>query len=291
MPPLLLLIGNYFFSLSLTKMKLILSLSLLLQVYSVARSAHPEEIAATLYQKASETVTSFFKTAGTPVVGYSHPTLRTESDPVIHERATAHFEYYKDSSCTELDYRLDVKINRCASYIGNSKITIISEIGSDWMLSYQPYDASCEIPQGPAQVEAFTKNSCKQGDGVYVKFNLIAHPLKSIEGGGQALVFYDNYYDCHISDHTNLARANMVLSWPNGVCATGLLGTIKAVSCDAVTMNFYSYSDLVCDQMAIVGELVTIPTDPLIWGCPTIPPFAVPFQALCLAPVPPINST
>jgi hypothetical protein len=271
-------------------MKLILSLPLLFQLFSAARSAHPEEIASTLYQKASEAVTSFFKTAGTPVVGYSHPTLRTESDPVIHERATAHFEYYKDSACTELDYSLDVKINRCANYFGNAKITLVSEVGQNWMLFTQPYDASCEVPQGPAVLEAFTKNLCTPAGGSYIKFNLIAHPLKSIPGGGQALVFYDNYYDCHISDHTNLARANMVISWQNGVCATSLLGTVKAVSCDAVSLNFYAYSDMVCDPMAILGELVAIPSDPLIWGCPTIPPFAVPFQSLCLAASGPGNS-
>jgi hypothetical protein len=131
-------------------MKLLLVLSVLCRLgESVAKDPNPEEFASQLYEKASEKVVSFFKTAGTPVVDFVHPSLRTE-ETEFHKRATAHFSYYKDSDCTELNYIVDQKISRCINRLGNEKIRVVSEDATSWTLTFHQYDASCENYLGVA---------------------------------------------------------------------------------------------------------------------------------------------
>jgi hypothetical protein len=82
-------------------------------------------------------------------------------------------------------------------------------------------------------MRTFTKNSCVPSGNDYVTFNLIAHPLQSIPGGGGAFVYYDNLVDCQISKHVNLARAETVLTLPNNVCTYGgFIGFARIISCD-----------------------------------------------------------
>jgi hypothetical protein len=270
-------------------MKLILPLFLVygwLQWGNAAKMLVLEEVASKLYQKGSEVAGSFFKTAGTPVVDYVHPSLRTESDPVLHERATAHFAIYTDPDCLQLDSILDLKINRCASfYTGNLKPTLMEETGSSWLLSLQDYDASCESTIGSPVVQTFEKNVCQEsalGIG-FVKFNLIGHPKKSIPGGGGAWVFYDNDDDCEISKHTNLARAQMMITWPIGGCTDGFFSFVKPISCDATEFTLDLYNDALCPAGMSWGT-AQYSTNPAILGCPHNSIFLTPFQVRCIAP-------
>jgi hypothetical protein len=160
------------------RMKLIWSLSLLhgcLQLNIAAKSPDMDELVSTFYQKESEKVASFFLTAGTPVVDYAHPTLRTEAEAVLHDRATAHFEYYKDAACTQIDHFLDLKINSCSNLHGPLVVSLLTEIGSHWMLALQPMDGDCSNPKGEPTINSYEKNVCTLVDGGYVKFNLIGH--------------------------------------------------------------------------------------------------------------------
>jgi hypothetical protein len=262
-------------------MKLILSLSLLLVCFpacGATKSPKMDEFVSTLYKKASEKATSFFQTTGTPVVDYVHPSLRTESDPVLHERATAHFEYYKDDQCAEREFILDLKINRCGNYLGNVVVTLLSEVGSNWMLSLQYYDGACENTEGDPVMKIYEKNVCTPLDGAYVKFNLIGHPQKSIPGGGGAVVFYENENDCQISKHTNLARANMMITWSFDVCSSGFLGYVKAMSCDSDFYYFRIYSEATCDPITSGGFEI-----PTALDCSIDQPFFQPIQVLCIA--------
>jgi hypothetical protein len=182
-------------------MQLILSLSVFfgcLQLSIAAKMPKPEEFASALYRTGSKRVTAFFKNAGSLVDNNLHPSLRTESDPVLHERATAHFTIFKDNGCTIIDHILDVKINRCADYLGNIKATITGEELDQYSVSIQQFDESCESSLGPPKVQVFQKNVCAVSDvGLgYMTFNLIGNPKKSIPGGGGAFVFYDNKFDC-----------------------------------------------------------------------------------------------
>jgi hypothetical protein len=132
-------------------MKVALSLALLFVCFELGNAVESpklEEFASSMYQKASERAALFFKSAGTPVVDDTHPSFRAESDPGLHERATAHLTFYKDDHCTERDYILDLKINRCGNYMGNTKATILGESSTSWLIQLQPYDAACENPIG-----------------------------------------------------------------------------------------------------------------------------------------------
>jgi hypothetical protein len=117
-------------------MKLLLVLSALcLLGRSVAKDPSPEESTSLLYKKASEKIASFLKTAGSLVPDNVHPYLRTE-EADIHPRATAHFTYYKDAACTELDYILDFKISGCMNFWAYQRIRIVSEQDSTWILAF-----------------------------------------------------------------------------------------------------------------------------------------------------------
>jgi hypothetical protein len=267
-------------------MKFFLQLSLVLAYLQWSSATNPklEEIAASMYQKASTAATSFFKTAGKPAEDYVRPNLRTEADAVLHDRGTAHLTVYRDAQCTVRDYVLDVKINRCAKYLGNLKLNIFLELDFGWFIFAEQWDDTCENPVGSPSPLIFPKNQCYPGpNGQYVKFNLIAHPLKTISGGGGAFVFYDNYYDCHISKHTNLARAQMMITSQLGVCTSGdvPVGSATVVSCDSDSLNYIPYSDQICTSP--VSPLLEIPTDPAVLDCPSSPPYNLHFQALCIA--------
>jgi glucuronate isomerase len=124
-------------------MKLLLVLSVLCQLgQTVAKDPSPEEFASQLYQKASEKVASFFKTAGTPVADYAHPSLRTEVAD-RHPRATAHFTYYRDDKCTEINSIIDYK-SRCLNPLGNETVHVVSEQDSTWTLTFYQFDNACE---------------------------------------------------------------------------------------------------------------------------------------------------
>jgi hypothetical protein len=263
-------------------MKLLLLLSVVLCQLgrTVSKDPSTEEFASQLYEKASEQVASFFKTAGTPVTDFVHPSLRTE-ETEIHPRATAHFTYYKDSSCTQLDYILDYKISRCIKSFPIVRIRIVGEQDSTWTLTFDHYDDACENDLGMSDpMQTFPKNTCVPYGGAYVTFNLIAHPLKSIPGGGGAFVFYRNQDDCHISKHTNLGRAVTMITVPNGVCSTGhlgpVLGPLKTVSCDSTALTFDHFYDLGCTQLFYQNSYSTVQAE----SCPVGEPF--PYQALCI---------
>jgi hypothetical protein len=268
-------------------MKLTLSLQLLfgcLQLKSAATRRNLNELASTLYQKASLKATTFFKTAGTPVADYIRPFLRTEADPELQERATAHFTFYKDSQCTQIDYVLDVKINRCARNLGSLKPILIEDDPNYWTIILQPYDNSCENPDGSTAYQTYLKNTCAFVDGSYVIFNLIGRPRKSIPSGGGAFVFYDNDIDCYISKHSNLALAQMMITWPFDTCTTGFgdyNDYVKAVSCDSDAFHYMTYSEPTCD-MSSSSSLVEISTDPAVLDCPSLPPFLLPYQVMCI---------
>jgi hypothetical protein len=271
-------------------MKLILSLSLLFwcfQLINAMKTPNVDELGSSLYLQEYEKAALFFRTAGTPVVDYVHPTLRTESDPVLHERATAHFTYYKDSTCDEIDYVIDLKINRCANFYGSLIVTLLSEVGSTFTVSIQQLQADCVTAAGDPTVKIYEKNACTPVDFTYVKFNLIAHPLKSIPGGGGAMVVYENSFDCHISTHTNLARAVMMITWPFGTCSLGYSGYVKAISCDADFLKFMTYDDENCDQM----NAMTMKEFSATLDCPGSGgfPFLHPFKVLCIADTGPGN--
>jgi hypothetical protein len=256
------------------------------QMGRAANILHRDEFASQAFQTAYEKVASFFKTSGTPVTDYAHPSLRTEESG-IHDRATAHFTFYKDNQCTQPDYFVDTKISRCSRFLGSSlpnlKLTVLEESGTKWIIGLQQTDEFCEPVNDPLPL-AFPKNTCTSiGFFGFITFNLIAHPLKSIPGGGAAVVLYDNEVDCQISKHTNLARAQMVLTWPMGVCSVGSFEPLKIVSCDATSMKFNidsANNGLCAPEAAVAGE---IPTDP---KCATVGlPFRDPhpYQVLCIA--------
>jgi hypothetical protein len=272
-------------------MKLTLSLSLLFGCFqwgSAATRRNLNELASTLYQKASGKATTFFKSAGTPVADYIRPFLRSESDPELQERATAHFSFYKDSQCTQMDYILDVKINRCARNLGNLKPILIEDDPNYLTIVLQPYDQSCENPDGSAAYQTYLKNTCTFVDGSYVIFNLIGRPRKFIPGGGGAFVFYDNDIDCYISKHSNLALAQMMITWPFDMCTTGFGDYVKAVSCDSDSFHYMTYSEPTCDMSSSSSSLVEISTDPAVLDCPTLPPFLLPYQVMCIGKPEPI---
>jgi hypothetical protein len=260
-------------------MKLLLVLSVLCQLgQSVAKDASPEEFASQLYQKSSEKVVSFFKTAGIPATDFVHPSLRSE-ETELHPRATAHFTYYKDSDCTELNYMVDQKISRCLNRLGNQKIRIVSEDASSWTLAFDQYDAACENYLGVAsEMHTFTKNACVPSGDAYVTFNLIAHPLKAIPGGGGAFVYYDNLVDCQISKHVNLARAETVITLPNNVCTYGgFNGYTRITSCNAIALRFNFYTDNLCTLAPLFSQsFSTVHAE----SCPNMEP--VPFQTTCI---------
>jgi hypothetical protein len=254
------------------------------QLIRAVQSPKTEEFAFQIYQMATEKVGSFFKTAGTPVTDSVHPSLRTE-EAEIHPRATAHLTYYRDSQCTQVDYILDVKIGRCFTFLGDTiKPVITSEDDSTWTLAFVPYDASCEKIMDSRPSQNYPKNTCIITNDGPVTFNLIAHPLKSIPGGGEALVFYDNYNDCQISKHTNLARANMVATWRTDDCTAAIFGFyVKSVSCDSSSMKFNGYQNGFC---TIPTSAFEISTDPAVFDCAALPDlvnYSGNFQALCIA--------
>jgi hypothetical protein len=264
---------------------ILLLLSLLLcgglHLGRAVKTPNAEELASKVYEMANEKFASFFKTKGTPVTDYVHPSLRTE-EAEIHPRATAHITYYKDSDCTQIDYILDRKISRCLSSFGNQRIRIVSEQDSSWILAFEQYDDACENALGGFTSEAsFPKNVCIDGgDGISTSFDIIAHPLKSIPAGGAAFVFYDSQNDCDISKHTNLARAHVMWTWPMGVCQNGFLGYQKVVSCDSTAWKLDIYNDNTCTPEPISqGSFSTVPAV----SCPDIEFFSIPYQVLCIA--------
>jgi hypothetical protein len=251
-------------------MKLILSLSLLLgflQWIKAAEHSTLDDMAGAMYRKALERATAFFQTAGTPVVNNAHPSLRTEA--VLHERGTAHFTIYKDADCTQLDHILDLKINHCSQFMHSTLVTIEDEIEDTYKVRLQTYDESCTTPVGSPSDYFFEKFTCYQSPvGGYTMFNVRGNPKKSIPGGGGAFVFYDNYYDCHISKHTNLGRSQMVITWPFDECATGFEQHVKADSCDAVSFKYRPYGDdSTCTST--MSPLTEISTNPAVLNCPT----------------------
>jgi hypothetical protein len=272
-------------------MKLILLLSVLcgsFQLGSAVNTANMDEFASQVYHSAIEKVGSFFKTAGTPVTNSVRPSLRTESGG-LHERATAHFTFYKDAVCTELNFVIDFKIGRCFSFLGNSQLFMNAEDSTGWDILTMPYDATCTIPQGSPDFTHYSKKTCTDfGNGDYIKFDIIAHPLRSVEGGGGALVFYDDQYDCQVSKHTNLARAQVMITFPTDVCAASsaqqYFTPTKAISCDATSMKFNIYpGDFTCSPGSAVA--LEIPTSPAIFSCTSIPvalAFLPPYQVLCI---------
>jgi hypothetical protein len=208
---------------------------------------------------------------------------------VLHERATAHFTYYTDSVCREIDYVLDLKINRCANIHGPLVVTLLSEVDTTFTLSLQAMDGACQHTEGGPVMKIYEKNACMYVDGAYVKFNLIGHPVKSIPGGGGAMVVYENFVDCHISTHTNLARAVMMITWPFGPCSSGYFNYVRAVSCDA-NLKFIPYNgDSTCDSM----NAMAMTEFPATLDCPGTGefPFLYPYKVLCIpAPTGPGNS-
>jgi hypothetical protein len=178
---------------------------------------------------------------------------------------------------------VDLKINRCTRFLGNSAVTLVSEVGPNWKLSFQHYDDSCETPIGsPGSTADFEKNACTLDDGLYVTLNIIAHPLKSIPSGGGAFVYYENHYDCQISKHTNLARAVLMLTWQLGNCGDALVDYVKPIACDSTSLVFEHYSDNICDPLNSLG-MSTHPTDPAVLDCPNDVLFQYPYQVLCIA--------
>jgi hypothetical protein len=270
-------------------MKLILVLSLLWRCFQLGNaetSLNSDELASQLYQKATAKIAFFFDTAGTPLVDFVRPSLRTASNSAIHDHATAHFTYYKDKFCTQPDYILDMKINRCADYLGNIKPTIVQQNASKWTISFEPFDPSCTNSIGAPTYEEFEKNVCTPVGSDYVTFNLIAHPLKSVPGGGDAFVFYDNDYDCQISTHVNLGRAQLMYTFLIDVCTVGFYGNMKATSCTSGAfdlLQFYVYSKEGCDP-GTLEAINNIGGN----GCFHVSP-SIPYRILCIAdsgPVP-----
>jgi hypothetical protein len=238
-----------------------------------------EEFASQVYQMANEKFATFFKTAGTPVTASAHPSLRTE-DAELHPRATYHLTYYKDSDCTQIDYIVDLKVSRCLSFFGNERKRIVSEQDSSWIIASELYDDACENALGGTLAEnSYPKNVCTGEGGVYTTFDIIAHPLKSIPGGGASFVFYDSEDDCLISKNTNLARAQLVWTWPMDVCSIGFFDYQKTVSCDATAWKFDTYNDNTCTPEPASQQ--SFSNDPAI-SCP-LGFFGIPFQVLCIA--------
>jgi hypothetical protein len=124
---------------------------------------------------------------------------------------------------------------------------------------------------------SYPKNECIRYGGSYLTFNLIAQPLKSIPGGGAAFVYYDNLDDCRISKHTNLGRAETVLTIPRSACSTGAFGPVNVVSCDSSAMTFQHYYDETCTQPWYQQSYTTVQAD----SCsPADVP--IPNQVLCI---------
>jgi hypothetical protein len=267
-------------------MKLILSLSLLIGFLHWGSAAKKllerEELASSMYQTASEKVTAFFQNAGTPVENYVHNSLRT-ADDVLHDKETAHLVFYKDDHCTQVDFIIDGKINRCAVYLGNLKPLILSDDGTTLITSLQAYDETCMTPLGNPLILAFQKNVCTNVGGTYVTLDLLQRPKKQIPGGGAAIVFYDTVEDCP-KRKVNLDRANLMITWPLDVCTTGFVegyGFVQAIHCDKEVAQFIPYGDETCSE-ASEGDVVSYATDPRELGCPTCAPFGVPYQVLCI---------
>jgi hypothetical protein len=276
-------------------MKFVLLLSLLcvyLQlVDAITTVTSGDEIASRMYQVVSEQIASVLKTAGTPVKNSVHH-LRTEADPTIHERATLHFEFYgDDDQCTpnSLKTIADQKIGRCTALGQNYKPLALSENADSITLTFIPYDEACENELGDALLtQEYPKNICILTTEGYAIINLIAHPLKAIPGGGAALVYYESYFDCHISKHTNLARANLVITLPLDSCSTtsfNFFGTSKAISCDSTSMNFNTYPN---DDDQCIGDPdveYELSTDPAVLNCPTVHVTydTLRLQVLCIA--------
>jgi hypothetical protein len=267
------------------KLYLQLSLLLVLDCFHFGCSLAPPKLEdpSSMFQKAPERAIAFFKTAGKPLVEYVHSSLRAKSSSALHDHATAHFEFFSDDKCTVPQYMLDLKINRCSKY-GNFKPTIVDELLDSYVLSLQFYDDSCESPSSEPTLQMFSKNSCTLSTifGTYMTFNLNDHPKKSILGGGAAFVYYDNSDDCQISKHTNLARAQMVITWRANVCTPFFIGFMKVGSCNLDSFNYNIYSDPNCFPADFVGT-TKLSTDPAILACPIDYYFKLPFQVLCVA--------
>jgi hypothetical protein len=166
------------------------------------------------------------------------------------------------------------------SVFWGTALTVVSEVGPNFMLSYQEYDASCETHVGPANVVKYEKNACTLDGSLYVTLNIIAHPLKSIPSGGGA--FYENHSDCQISKHTNLARAVLMLTWQLGTCQEGFADYVIPTSCDSTSLVIQHYSDDTCDPLGSRGPSV-YSTDPAVFDCPNNPLFPYSYQVLCIA--------
>jgi hypothetical protein len=277
-------------------MKFILLLSLLCGCFQFGHASTTvtsrDELARQMYQVVSEKIASVLETAGTPVSAQvAHPHFRTETDPTIHERGTLHFEFYGDDdqcAAASLKTIADQKIGRCTGLYQNYKPIALSENSDSITVSFIPYDKACEKEIGDAILtQEYPKNQCILSSQGYVIINLIAHPLKAIPGGGGALVYYESYFDCHISKHTNLARANMVITLPLGSCSTtgyNFFGISKAISCDSTSMKFNTYEN---DEQCAGDPDVTyeLSTDPAVLNCPAIQVTydTLRLQVLCIA--------
>jgi hypothetical protein len=268
-------------------MKLILVLSLLCgccQLGHAVNGPNTEDFASQMYQEASKKVAAFFKTGGTPgVLDSAHPSLRTEA-AVIQDGAIAHFDYFKDNRCTQRNFIVDMQINHCSNFLGHKKPLILSKTGQTWTFALVPYDISCQFLDGTPEVTIFTKNSCTDlGGGNYVKFDILGNPKKTIAGGGAAIVYYDNYNDCHTSKTANLVtKAQVMVTFPINVCASAFFGFVKAVSCDSQFVYFNQYSDAICTPETAVSSAV--PVNPAELDCSAFDLFLLttPFRLLCL---------
>jgi hypothetical protein len=269
--------------------KLILVLSLFcgcFRHYHAIATTSTDAFASQVYQMAYEKVVSVIQTAGTPVTDSAHPHLRSAEDSTMHERATLHFSFYgDDSQCTQLKSIVDVKIGRCSGLVMNYMPMALGEDATFVTITFIPHDEDCENVIGPAiTTQNYPKNVCILTTQGYATINLIAQPLRAFPGGGEAFVFYENYNDCHISKHTNLARANLVVTWPMGVCTTTVLGTSKAISCDSTSMTFNTYPNQ-GQCTAETAEAYELSTDPDVLNCPAIvlPYDTFHYQTLCVA--------
>jgi hypothetical protein len=268
-------------------MKLILVLSLLCgccQLSHAVNGANAEDFASQMYQEASKKVATFFKTGGTPMVDSTHPSLRTEAAAVILDGSIAHFDYFKDNQCTQRNFIVDMKINHCSPFLEHKKPLILSKTGQTWTFALVPYDITCATVIGAPEVTVFSKNACTDlGGGNYVKFDILGTPKKTIAGSGAAIVYYDNYNDCHTSKTVNLvSKAQVMVTFPINVCASAFYGFVKAVSCDAQFVYFNQYSDVVCTPETAVSSAV--PVDPAELDCSAFDLFILttPFRLLCL---------
>jgi hypothetical protein len=205
-------------------------------------------MASSVYKDHTVRIASFFKNAGTRKE--ITPSLRTQSVGGF-EKATAHFTFYKDAACTEVFYYNDYKINRCAAGMGLGLPTVQDFSDSTWTLKFQDYeDEVCTVPMESSWTASFHKNQCYQEGDLYVTLNVIAEPRKGIPHGGNAIVFYNNEFDCKISKHGNLGRSVFVATWPMNTCSYSAIGDTdwKATSCDDDVMTFTNYEseDLTC---------------------------------------------